>query len=358
MPDRVFIIAEAGVNHDGSLADALRMVDVAAEAGADAVKFQTFTAEAALTPRAMKADYQVANTGAGGSQLDMVRRLELPASAHDALAERCRERGIAFLSTAFDLDSLRLLQRYDMPAVKIPSGDITWGEMLLAAARTGRPLIVSTGMATLEEVREALAVIAFGLVRPGWPRDAAATLEAFGTPAGQAALRERVTLLHCTTQYPAPPEAVNLRAMATLGRTFGLPVGYSDHTLGLTIPIAAAAMGPRVIEKHFTHDRPPVGPDHAASLTPAELAAMVRAVREVEVALGSEKKVPSAVEIPNRFVARRSLVAAGPIAAGEPFAPANLTAKRPADGLSPLRQWELTGRPAGRPYACDEAIEE
>jgi len=356
--DRVFIIAEAGVNHDGVLADALTMVDVAAEAGADAVKFQTFTAEAALTARAMKADYQVANTGQGGNQLDMVKRLELDAAAHDALHARCRERGIAFLSTAFDMDSLRLLARYDMPAIKIPSGDLTWGPMLLAAARMGRPLLVSTGMATLDEVRDALAVIAFALTRDGDPADLAETHTVFDTPQGQAALQNAVTLLHCTTQYPAPVEAVNLRAMITVAETFGLPIGYSDHTLGLTVPVAAVALGARVIEKHFTLDRARSGPDHAASLTPDELTAMVRAIRDTEAAMGSSEKAPSAAEAPNRLVARRSLVAARPIAAGVILKPDLMTAKRPADGLSPMRAWDLAGSTAARDYAADDAIED
>jgi N-acetylneuraminate synthase len=355
--DRVFIIAEAGVNHDGSVEDACRMIDVAAEAGADAVKFQTFTAEAALTPRAMKADYQVANTGEGGNQLDMVLRLELDAEAHDQLAERCRTKGIHFFSTAFDMDSLALLGRYDMPAVKIPSGDITWGAMLLAAARTGKPLLVSTGMATLAEVRDALGVIAFALTSDGWPSGPDQIEAAFASQAGQAALARAVTLLHCTTQYPAPLEAVNLRAMVTMAETFGLPVGYSDHTLGVTVPTAAVALGARVIEKHFTLDRNRPGPDHAASLIPDELAAMVRAIRETEAALGSPEKAPTAVEAPNRLVARRSLVAARPISAGETFSADNLTAKRPADGLSPMAQWGLMGRPASRAYAADDAIE-
>jgi N-acetylneuraminate synthase len=356
MTDRVFIIAEAGVNHDGSLADALRMVDVAAEAGADAVKFQTFTAEALLTTRAMKADYQVANTGEGGAQMDMIRRLELSPADHDALYERCQERDIAFLSTAFDMDSLRFLARYDMPAIKIPSGDITWGPMLLEAARMGKPMLVSTGMATMDEIRDALAVIAFALTRSGDPVGLEEAHAALDSEAGQAALRRVVTLLHCTTQYPAPMEAVNLRAMTTMAQAFGLPAGYSDHTLGLTVPVAAVAMGARVVEKHFTLDRSRHGPDHAASLTPDELAAMVRAIRETEAALGSPEKAPSAAEVANRLVARRSLVAARGIGAGEVLEPDALTAKRPADGLSPMKAWDIAGSRAKQAYAPDDAI--
>ena len=354
MSDRVLIIAEAGVNHDGSLDDACRMIDVAAEAGADVVKFQTFEPEAVLTARAMKAAYQATNTGEGGTQLDMVRKLALSRDDHRVLADRCAARGVRFMSTAFDRGSLDFLAGLDMPAVKIPSGDLTWGDMLLAAARVGPPLIVSTGMATLAEVREALSVIAFGLTRDGDPADEADLEAAFVE--GQAALRNRVTLLHCTTEYPAPLEAINLRAMTTLVETFGLQVGYSDHSLGLTVPIAAVARGARVIEKHFTLSRSRPGPDHPASLEPDELAAMVRAVREVEFALGRPEKAPDPVERGNAAIARRSLVAARPIRKGETLTPDALTAKRPADGLSPMLQWRLIGTTAQRDYASDDAI--
>ena len=358
MCDRVFIIAEAGVNHDGCVEDACRLVDVAADAGADAVKFQTFTAEGALTARAMKADYQVQNTGQGGNQLDMVKRLELTHADHALIVARCRARGIAFMSTAFDMDSLVFLSGLDMPAVKIPSGDITWGSMLLAAARLDLPMYVSTGMATLDEVREALEVIAFGLTQDGDPRDRGEAAQAFDSEAGQAALKARVTLLHCTTQYPAPMTAVNLRAMTTLGETFGLAVGYSDHTLGLTAPVAAVARGARVIEKHFTLSRDREGPDHAASLEPHELKAMVAAIRDVEKALGSPVKAPAPEEMGNRLIARRSLVAEGAIAQGAALDATNVTAKRPADGLSPMAWWGMAGRKASRAYAPDEAMEE
>lgn len=286
MTDRVFIVAEAGVNHDGVLADALTMIDVAAEAGADAVKFQTFMAEKALTARAMKADYQATNTGSGGSQLEMVRKLELSPDDHGVLVERCRARGIAFMSTAFDMDSLALLATLDVPAIKIPSGDLTWGQMLLAAARLGRPLFVSTGMAEMEEVRQALAVVAFGLTREGEPTSLADCDAAMESAEGRAALAEQVTVLQCTTEYPAPARAANLRAMATMGDAFGVRVGYSDHTLGIAVATAAVALGARVIEKHFTLSRTREGPDHAASLEPGELAAMVRSIRDVEAALG------------------------------------------------------------------------
>ena len=357
MSDRVFIIAEAGVNHDGSLDDALRMVDVAADAGADAVKFQTFQAEQLVTRRAAKAAYQARNTGEDGGQFGMLRALELDRDAHHRLAAHAAERGIRFMSTAFDLDSLAFLATLDMPAVKIPSGDLTWGAMLLEASRLGPPLIVSTGMANLEEIRAALSVIAFGLTQEGLPRGEADLQAAFADPAAQARLRERVTLLHCTTEYPAPLAAVNLRAMDLMAETFGLRVGYSDHTLGTTVAVATVARGAAVIEKHFTLDSARPGPDHAASLEPDELKAMVAAIREVEIALGRAVKAPGPEEAANRSIARRSLVAARPIASGEVLTPDALTAKRPADGLSPMAVWGLLGRPTRRAYAIDEGIE-
>ena len=357
MSDRVFVVAEAGVNHDGVLADALRMIDVAAEAGCDAVKFQTFSAEALATRRAAKAAYQTANTGSDGAQQDMIRALELDRDAHLALVERCAARGVEFMSTAFDMASLDLLLELGVRRLKIPSGDLTWGAMLLRAARTGLPLIVSTGMATLDEVEEALGVVAFGLTRPGVPDSRRGCVEAARSEAGRAALADRVTVLHCTTQYPAPVEAVNLRAMDVMAGAFGLPVGYSDHTLGTTVALAAVARGARVIEKHFTLDRSRPGPDHPASLEPDELAAMVRGVREVERALGDGVKAPADAERSNISVARRALVAARPIAAGEVLTDDAVTAKRPADGLSPMDWWGMRGAPARRPYAPDEAVE-
>lgn len=357
MTGRVFVIAEAGVNHDGSLDDARRMIDVAAEAGADAVKFQTFRAEQLVTGRAAKAAYQARNTGEDGGQMAMLKALELAHKDHEGLAAHAAARGVRFMSTAFDLDSLAFLAALDMPAIKIPSGDLTWGAMLLAAARLDQPLIVSTGMADLDEIRDALLVIAFGLTRADTPTSRADMAEAFASPTAQARLRERVTLLHCTTEYPAPLGAVNLRAMDVMTGAFGLPVGYSDHTLGTSVAIAAAARGATVIEKHFTLDRARPGPDHAASLEPAELAAMIAAIRDVEVALGRPVKAPAAEELPNRAIARRSLVAARPVAAGERFSLDNLTAKRPADGVSPMEIWPLLGQPASRAYGADEAIE-
>ncbi len=357
MSERVRVIAEAGVNHNGDLGLALRLVDAAADAGADVVKFQTFRAEALATAGAAKAAYQVKNTRAAGSQLEMLRRLELAPADHHVLIERCRRRGIAFMSTAFDADSLAFLATLDMPAIKLPSGDLTCAPLLLLAARLRRPLIVSTGMGTLAEVEQALGVIAFGLTRDDEPRGRADFEAAYADPATREILRRHVTLLHCVTQYPAPPETVNLRAMDTLGAAFGLRVGYSDHTSGTAVTIAAVARGATTIEKHFTLDRQLPGPDHAASLEPAELAAMVQAIRTVESALGHAHKGPVPAEVGNRPVARRSLVAARPIRRGDILQAEMLIAKRPGTGLSPFLLWELIGRPATRDYATDDPIE-
>lgn len=357
MTDRTLFIAEAGVNHNGSLELALQLVDAAADAGADVVKFQTFKAEHLVTAGARKADYQVVNTGEGGGQLEMLRRLELEPAHHHALLARCRERGIRFMSTAFDGPSLAFLATLDMPAVKIPSGDITHAPMLIEAARLGRPLIVSTGMSTLADIEGALGVIAFALTHSGAPGGRADFDSARCSPEGQTLLRERVTLLHCVTQYPAPPEAVNLRAMDTMARAFGLPVGYSDHTLGCAVALAAVARGATVIEKHFTLDRTMPGPDHAASLEPDELRRLVADIRVVEQALGSALKAPVAAEVSNRAVARRSVVAARRVARGEALAFEALAFKRPGTGVSPMEAWDLLGRPARRDHEIDDAIE-
>ena len=317
MAERTLVIAEAGVNHNGSLDLALQLVDVAADAGANIVKFQTFKAEKLATSRAKKAEYQVENTGEAGSQLDMLRRLELKPEHHHTLIARCQERGIRFMSTAFDADSLAFLGTLGMPAIKIPSGDITAGPLVLQAARLGLPLIVSTGMSTLRDIEDALSLLAFGLTSKATPTSWRDCEAAWASPAGQAALRERVTLLHCTTEYPAPPASVNLRAMDTMAAAFGLPVGYSDHTQGIDISLAAVARGAVIIEKHFTLDRSLPGPDHAASLEPDELTRLVQGIRTIEAALGSGRKHASTSEQPNKAVARRSLVAARPIHRGE-----------------------------------------
>ena len=304
------VIAEAGVNHDGDLERAKRLIDVAAEAGADLVKFQSFNAEQLVTASAGKAAYQAARSGADESQQAMLRRLQLTSAMHRELQAHCRMRRIGFFSTGFDLQSLDLLAELGLERFKIPSGEITNLPYLRQIGALGKPLILSTGMSTLEEVAAALAA-----------------LEKAGTP------RRYVTVLHCNTEYPTPMPDVNLRAMLTIRDAFGVEVGYSDHTLGIEVAIAAVALGATVIEKHFTLDRTLPGPDHAASLEPGELAAMVRAIRNIEAALGDGVKQPSASELPNRAHARKSLVAAHAIRRGETFTAANLGVKRPGTGF-------------------------
>lgn len=356
----VFIIAEAGVNHNGSLELARQLIDVAAAAGADAVKFQTFRSEAVISRAAKKAEYQVTNTGSDESQLDMVRKLELGADEHRQLITHAHSRGIHFLSTPFDLESLALLvDVFDLPQLKIPSGEITNLPLLLAAGRSRRLLIVSTGMATLGEVEQALAILAFAMTAPPEARPTATAITAaFLSDEGQRLLKARVSLLHCTTEYPAPVAEVNLRAMATMKAAFGLPVGYSDHTEGIHIAVAAVALGATIIEKHFTIDRTLPGPDHVASLEPEELSAMVRAIRAVTGALGSGLKLPAPSEMKNITVARKSLVAASDVMKGEVFTVENLTTKRPGSGISAIRYEEFLGRVAVRDFLADELIEE
>lgn len=357
MAERTFVIAEAGVNHNGSLDMALKLVDVAAAAGADAVKFQTFKAANLVTTNAAKAEYQIANMKEGGSQLGMLKRLELPEEAHHKLVERCHEVGIRFMSTAFDAESLAFLAALNMPAVKIPSGDITCAPLLLHAARLRVQLIVSTGMSTLGDIENALGVIAFGLTTDAEPNSRADFLDAYCSAEGQSVLSKYVTLLHCVTQYPAPPSSVNLRAMDSMAASFGLPVGYSDHTLGIEISLAAVARGATIIEKHFTLDRKLPGPDHAASLEPNELKQLVQAIRNIENALGVDLKAPVEAETANRLIARRSLVAARPLRNGEPITADAMSYKRPGDGISPMEFWDMIGRPAARDFVFDELIE-
>lgn len=357
MTQQVFIIAEAGVNHNGSLDRALELVDAASAAGADAVKFQTFKPEAVISRYAMKADYQIQTTGADESQLEMVKKLELDLAAHRQIQERCKQRAIQFLSTPFDLESVDLLvDHLHVSTLKIPSGEITNAPLLLKIAHTGKPVILSTGMSSLAEIEQALGVLAFGFVSPnGQP-----SLEGFAaiylSEAGQRALKEKVSLLHCTTEYPAPFADVNLRAMETMRTAFGLPVGYSDHTEGVAVSVAAVALGATIIEKHFTLDRSLPGPDHKASLELAELALMVNAIRQVEKAMGTGAKIPARSELKNRPIARKSLVASMPIQCGEVFSEVNLAAKRPGAGVSPMRYWEFLGKPAQRDYTEDESI--
>jgi N-acetylneuraminate synthase len=353
----VQIIAEAGVNHIGSPDRALTLVDVAADAGADAVKFQTFQSGAVISRHAVKAEYQIRNTGEAESQLEMVKKLELDFPAHERLVGQCEKRGIEFLSTPFDLPSVDLLVKgLHVRRLKVASGEITNAPLLLRVAETGLPVLLSTGMSTLGDVEDALAVLAFGLLRSGASPSLDAFAQAYRDPEGQRLLQQNVILLHCTSEYPAPFTDVNLRAMDALAAAFGLPVGYSDHTTGISASIAAAARGACVIEKHFTLDRTLPGPDHKASLEPSELAAMVKAIREVELALGSPRKLVAASEGKNQVIARKSLVAAAGIHSGQPFTADNLTSKRPGTGISPMNYWDLLGKAADRDYQQDEFI--
>lgn len=352
---RTFVIAEAGVNHNGDLDAAVELCEAAAQAGADAVKFQSFSADALVALDAPKAPYQLRETDPEQSSHAMLLALELDEQQHHLLSRRCAELGIEFMSTPFDAQALGMLvDRLGVRRVKVGSGDLTNGPLLLAAARTGLPLIVSTGMAVLAEVREALAVVRWGRERSGEPTpDGLRELAAAGT----VELAGSVTLLHCTTDYPAAPGDVNLRALDTLRDAFGLPVGYSDHTLGTAVAVAAVARGATVVEKHLTLDRELPGPDHRASLEPAEFGELVAQLRQVEQALGRAEKAPTSNELANMPMARRSVVAARAIAAGTVIQVEDLDARRPATGLSPLRTWELVGRTAQRDYAPGEQVQ-
>ena len=331
---KTLIIAEAGVNHNGDMAMARQLIDVAADAGADLVKFQTFSADRLVTADAKKAGYQMQTTDAGESQRAMLHKLELTRDMHEMLMAHCRARGIQFFSSGFDRENIDLLAQLGLDRFKIPSGEITNLPYLRHVGRHGKPVILSTGMATLDEIGAALTV-----------------LEQAGTP------RDRITVLQCNTEYPTPMTDVNLRAMLTIRDAFGVAVGYSDHTTGIEVPIAAVALGATVIEKHFTLDRNLPGPDQKASLEPAELKAMVAAIRNIEIALGDGIKRLTPSEAKNQPVARKSLVANQAIKAGEVFSVQNITAKRPGTGISPMRWDEVMGRTAPRDFAADELIE-
>lgn len=314
-----FVIAEAGVNHNGVMEMAMSLVDVAVAAGADAVKFQSFRAETIVAPQAPKAQYQLQTTGATESHFDMLKRLELSVASHVEIQQYCSSRHIVFLSTPFDVESIDLLDRLGVPAFKISSGDLTNLPLLQHAASKRKPIVLSTGMSNLQEVEEAVAVLA-------------------------AAGCDQVILLQCVSNYPADPADVNLRAMQTMAERFRLPVGYSDHTTGIEIAMAAVALGACVIEKHFTLDRNLPGPDHRASLEPAELQAMIQGIRKVEAALGDGRKIPAASEANTASIARRSLMAASDISAGTRLTPEMVVLKRPGNGLPPRMLNELIGR--------------
>lgn len=348
------IIAEAGVNHNGSLDRALQMIEVAADCGADIVKFQAWSAELLTSSYAQMADYQVANTGTKTTQLDLLKSLELPRDAYPKLISKCHECGVEFLCTPMDIPSIEFLVSLEVNRMKLPSGELTNAPFLLAAGQTKIPLIVSTGMANSEEIKAALGVIAWGaLDLPNSP-DYLSCIKLWEDT--EATNLPEIILLHCTTEYPAPLKDVNLMAMNYLAKEFRLAVGYSDHTEGINVSVAAAALGARVIEKHFTLDRNLPGPDHKASIEAEQLKELIKAVREIEFALGNEEKKAVSSEIKNMPIARKSLVAAMAIKAGELFNEKNLTTKRPGNGISPWKYWELIGRPAERNFAADELI--
>lgn len=331
MDGKVLIIAEAGVNHNGSLEMAKKLVDAAKASGADIVKFQTAKLDSLVSKSAHMAEYQKKNTGVEESQKDMLSKLLLSFEDFADLAGYCRSVGIKFLSTPFDIESIQFLN--DMQDLwKIPSGEITNYPYLVEIGKTKKKVILSTGMAEMDEIQAAINV-----------------LNEYGT--------EDITILHCTTEYPAPIKDVNLNVMQTIRETFGYPVGYSDHTEGIEVDLAAVALGASVIEKHFTLDRNLPGPDHKASLEPDELKAMVNGIRKIELALGSREKKPSEMELKNRLVARKSIVAKKTIKAGEAFSADNITTKRPGSGISPMRWNELIGMNAIRDFEEDELIE-
>lgn len=331
---KVFIIAEAGVNHNGDINLAKKLIDVALDAGVDAVKFQTFKALNLVSKNAQKAKYQKENMNDGDdSQFNMLKKLELNLDAHNELISYCKQKNIMFLSTPFDHDSIELLDSLGLQIFKIPSGEITNLPYLRHIAKLNKKVILSTGMADIGEIEDALDVLV-----------------------GAGTKKESITVLHANTMYPTPIEDVNLRAMVTIGNTFDVAFGYSDHTLGIEVPIAAVALGASVIEKHFTLDKTMQGPDHKASLEPDELKAMVKAIRNIEKALGSCIKKPSKSEMPNIQIARKSIVAIGEIKKGELLSEENIAIKRPATGINPMRWDEVVGSIALKDYAQDELI--
>ncbi|MBO9731730.1 MAG: N-acetylneuraminate synthase [Chitinophaga sp.] len=331
--EKVFIIAEAGVNHNGDIRLAKQLIDIAVDAKADAVKFQTFIAEKGISKFAQKAAYQKESTGANETQLDMVKKLELSFDQFIELNAYAADKGIMFLSTPFDFPSIDFLKDLGISYGKIPSGEIVNLPYLIKMAKSFEKLIMSTGMTDMEEIKTAIDI----LIKYG-------------------AKKENIVVLHCNTEYPTPFEDANLKAMQTIGKECNVQIGYSDHTPGIEAPVAAVALGARLIEKHYTIDKAMEGPDHAASLSPDELAAMVRAIRNVEKALGSGNKVPSASESKNKSIARKSIVAATDIKKGELFTEENLTVKRPGDGLSPMLWFDVIGKKAERDFQMDELI--
>tara|TARA_B100001057_G_scaffold501113_1_gene620734 strand:+ start:1830 stop:2837 length:1008 start_codon:yes stop_codon:yes gene_type:complete len=331
---KIQIIAEAGVNHNGNIDRAISLIDVASSAGADYVKFQTFNAEKVISRNASKAEYQIKNTNnKSETQLEMVKKLELSYDDHIVLKKYCDKKKIKFLSTAFDLDSIDLIKQLNVPFFKVPSGEINNLPYLRKSAKLFSSFVVSTGMCNIAEIKKAIDILIENKIK-----------------------KKNITLLHCTTEYPTPPQHVNLNAMITLKNDFNLEVGYSDHTEGIEIPIAAAAMGASIIEKHFTLDKTLEGPDHKASLNPDELIKMIQGIRKIEVSLGSNKKSITSVEIKNKLIARKSIVALKPIKIGEIFSEDNITCKRPGDGVSPMEWDKVLGKHSKFNFEIDDKI--
>lgn len=353
---KVFIIAEAGVNHNGNLDMALELVKAARDAGADAIKFQTFKATRLASKTAKKAQYQLANTEKNESQQAMLAKLELKESWHFELKNLAEELGIQFLSTAFDGESLQFLQKLNLDRYKIPSGELINGPLLWRFAKTGKPLILSTGMATLSEVELALAIISYALHFTTEPSTLDDIWAFWSDEKARLSLGNKITLLHCTSQYPTPWHEVNLKAMDTLAKAFGLPVGYSDHTQGSVVPIAAVALGATVIEKHFTLDKSLPGPDHQASLDIEEFKKMVNEIRALELALGDGRKAPQPSEWEIRKIARQSLVAARQLSSGHILKEEDLTTARSEGGLSPVFYWDLLGEKTKKSYEEGEIL--
>lgn len=327
--EKVIIIAEAGVNHNGSLERAKELIVEASRAGADYIKFQTFKAETLVSKDAQKAEYQVKNTGDNSSQFDMLKKLELSEEDHFELIDYCNQNNIKFMSSPFDVISIQFLNKLNLDFFKIPSGEITNYPFLKEIAKYDKPIILSTGMSTIQEIEDALNVLS----------------------------GKEVYVLHCNTEYPTPMSDVNLRAMNTIGEKFNVEIGYSDHTIGIEVPIAAVALGARVIEKHFTLDKNLPGPDHKASLEPHELTEMIKSIRNIEVALGSVEKKPSLSELKNKDIARKSIVASADIAEGEVFTEDNITTMRPGSGISPMKWNDVISKTAKRSFRKYEVIE-
>ena len=345
---KTLVIAEAGVNHNGDEALARELIKVAAIAGADVVKFQTFNVDSLATSRTPKANYQKKNDGKSGSQVEMLRKLELDYDCFFRLSEYCDKKNIQFMSTAFDLSSADyLVSKLHQDVLKIPSGEIINEPYLLGHARFKKKIILSTGMATLAEIENALGVIAFGLMgNEAIDPEKNSFLSAYISPEGQILLKQNVSLLHCTTEYPTPYEDANLKCIRTLASSFGLPTGFSDHTDGISVPIAAVALGASIVEKHFTLDRKLPGPDHNASLEPKDLESMVSGIRKIEMALGNGIKIPTSTELTNRVSVRQSIVAIEGIEVGEYFTEKNIGTRRPGSGMHPALYWDVIGKKA------------